>query len=130
MFAETLLFFETRTGPIIDSFEKDNFFCKIKGRYISLQLPYTVLIKIGFVCLSVSVSMEDFLTSAVFDAVLPLFKRTARSGIQNWTGTDTGTVGSGELSAVRVRCNNIFKPHLLSETLFPLHTIRGNTNGR
>ena len=46
MFAETLLLSETRTGPIIDSFEKDYFFRKIKGRYNSLQLPFTVLINL------------------------------------------------------------------------------------
>jgi len=60
----------------------------------------------------------------------PFFLRTARSGIQKWTGIGTGTVESEELSAVLVSCNSIFKLQLLSEPLFPLHTIRGNKNGR
>jgi hypothetical protein len=74
MFTETLLLSETRRGPIIDTFGKDYFFIKLKGRYISLKLPYAVLIKIFFVCLSASFSMEGFLTSAVFDAILPTFQ--------------------------------------------------------
>lgn len=74
MFTETLFLSETRTEPIIDSFEKYYIFVKLEGRYSLLQLPYTVLIKIGFVCLSVSVSMEGLLTSAVFDAILSPFR--------------------------------------------------------
>jgi hypothetical protein len=54
---------------------------------------------------------------------------TVRSGIQNWTGIETGTVGPEELSAVPVRYNTIFKLQLLSEPLFPQHTTRGNING-
>ena len=72
--------------------------------------------------------MEGLSTSAMFGAILPSIH--ARPGIQNWTYIETGTVESGELIAVSVRCNDIFKLQLLSEPLFPLHTIRCNKTGR
>ena len=85
-------------------------------------------IKIGFICFLYRFQWKAFSRRRCSMLYFPFSMRTAHSGIQNWTGIETGTVESGELSAVLVRCNNIFKLQLLTEPLFPLHTIRGNKN--
>jgi len=87
-------------------------------------------IKIGFVCFLLRFQWKAFSRRRCSILYFHFFIRTAHSGIQNRTGIETGTVESGELSGFLVTCNKIFKLQLLSEPLFPLDIIIGNTNGR